>query len=916
MAEVGDLGCVAVVVRVEAPGPVELQQPPPGYPSAHWMEKLLRLLQPLGQSGGSCKAFGCCLVGTLEEVFNHLWQHQVLFMSLCLQGRESHVAVQFSELLEAGQDLSGGHYANEVHLEDEGSLPGSSGPVAVSIELIATAHASKEVISDPVVSELLQSKPSSIRIFTLHLELAAESLAMLAQTESSGDGRTPHKGPLNFGLRFGGVEKPLPLPRSGDASSSLGTTLVLADSWGELPEALSELGVFLQVSTARASSGMTHADIREVPVDMSSLAAAAASPEGGPEYVAAEVRSGEVASLGQGLAFIATLRALRWRGAASDGQVLPGRSKDADVWAEGLRLTAAGVRRWRLSVEIRSVRLSARTAKVFVTYAYAPFQQPRPFRSNPPILARRKATVNIPHNFAAYKLTASFDDLQAQLAEPLRAEVWHRDVYRKDSMLGFAEAAVGPVFEQRLQHSESLPDMAEGFRVLDQVCPILSSEDAEPKQAGVLRLLFFLEDLGPAPQSGRARLATVAAEAPQDLGPAPQPSKARPATAAAEAPQASAVPVTPLPFAAPPGAAQGAAEAGGLFEAGVCRESAGAGGNLLPPQLPTSSTYELKLWQRAEESKFHAYLAQQEADLKDRLEAEYQTREEARAAEFAQRRTGLQEVEAQVRRKLQELQQREVGLVAEEARVSALKDEVKRRTELAVKEHEDASRRITADAAHGLSLARERSHFLEEQVAHLEAELDAVRRRLRELEGAHEERQRQIEASKAPPVQLKQELQQLRMQLREQQLSAEALAASRDHFKSKVQDLCGRLLGSHPAVPALSASAECAAPTGGSLGVLDADRASTAVAEALRKVQEDLAQLAQTWEAADATPRKVRFESADVSSDAKELQQQERHLAWLRSQRAELLETGLYGSGDMVLLALDAKIAEAEKQLL
>eukprot|EP00930_Biecheleria_cincta_P095376 TRINITY_DN87339_c0_g1_i1.p1 TRINITY_DN87339_c0_g1~~TRINITY_DN87339_c0_g1_i1.p1 ORF type:complete len:507 (+),score=136.34 TRINITY_DN87339_c0_g1_i1:150-1523(+) len=445
--------------------------------------------------------------------------------------------------------------------------------------------------------------------------------------------------------------------------------------------------------------------------------------------------------------------------------------------------------------------------------------------------------------------------------------------------------------------------MAEGYRVLDQVCPIISSDDSGPKKVGVLRLLVFLEDLGLAPgavpeqprrQSVPAPVATPAVQAAASPPPTkpsmPSPSQSLPATVPSKA--------------APPVLAPGPANA-----------------------------YELELWRRAEEDKFRAYLVEQEATLQERLEEEYRQKEEARAAEFHRRQAELRSVEAKVKKKLQELQQREVNLVAEEARVAALKDEVKRRTDLAVREHEDASRRKTADAQHGLGLARARGKHVEERVAKLEEELEAGHRRLSDLEAMHEERQRHLEAHMAPPENLRQELQNLRMQLKEQQLQAEALTASRDHFQGKVEELCGRLLGSSSSAPhaSLHKRADQMLAWPEFQGGIQSDLSmGTGVAEALQKVQEDLAKLAQTWDSSPDIQRQTAAPQAPLSSDgdkpamAPQLvpmrengapSEREKHLAWLQGQRADMLATGLYGSGDMVMMALDERIREAEQQV-
>eukprot|EP00434_Breviolum_minutum_P031724 symbB.v1.2.028057.t1/scaffold2931.1/size66972/1 len=148
----------------------------------------------------------------------------------------------------------------------------------------------------------------------------------------------------------------------------------------------------------------------------------------------------------------------------------------------------------------------------------------------------------------------------------------------------------------------------EGFQVLDQACPIIDGESES--QVGSLRVVVFLEDLGlvpgtkveaPASRKGRAEKA-------QAVGPV------GPAVAAMKSQVKS----------------QAATEA------------------------PLKGAYELEMWRQAEEEKFRLYLVEQEQELQERLEEEFQQKEELRASDFAQRKAKLQDLELTTRKKLQE----------------------------------------------------------------------------------------------------------------------------------------------------------------------------------------------------------------------------------------------------------------------
>jgi len=240
---------------------------------------------------------------------------------------------------------------------------------------------------------------------------------------------------------------------------------------------------------------------------------------------------------------------------------------------------------------------------------------------------------------------------------------------------------------------------------------------------------------------------------------------------------------------------------------------------------------------------------------------------------------------------------------------------------LAVSQHEDATKRDALEAEHSLELARQRSHFLEEQCQSLEVQLQGHLTKLTALQEKHlTQRPTEVEA----PTEMTEELQALRLQLREQQLRNEAIATSRDHFKRKVEELCGRLMGgSHSNAQAPDVFQEVAAGPGPTFQGPD-------LATALRQVQEDLAKLADTWtetpkrtskDGKAETPQSTQKchasrvgngQAMEAIQDPKRLEQ---HLAWLHDQRRELLESGLYGGGDPVLQALQMKIAQAEAQL-
>jgi len=860
---------VSVVFCVKTPGvKVELQPPPD---KDYWQEKLHALLAPLGDDGN---AFRCCLCGSMEEVSNHLWTHQTIYMHLKSHGDgdaggEANVAVPISELLDTSADFSSGRYTNDVVLEEE-ALDGKG---------VTTIGISLEAVRDFAGTPISALRPSQPEAFLLELEAPEETmqLAMRAGREASSSSSSRWQG---LRLRFGGVEQALQ-----EASRC---TLVLVSEWREVARALTELDVCLQIPSQDAS------DHDEIHLDMSPLIDKVDAP-GGTEVVSAGVKT--ISALHpEGkmpvFEFTARVRAVRW--VAPGRPVEPARSKDTQLWVDGL---ATDSRKWRLSLEIRSLRLTASTGNVYVAYQYEPLQQPRPFRTNPPTLARKNNAIYLPHAFSAYMLTSTHEELRAQLEEPIRIEVWNRDMYRKDDLIGLVDAGLGSVFEKPLQYSQSMPSMVRGFKVLDQNCPVVGTVEASNPRIGQLRLMLYLEDLGPAACS-QAPLAPRAA------------IDASPPSVAAVAPAMSA-----------PAQESPATAAEGDHRAG--EEPVQEGLRVLRGSAAYSTAYELELWKRAEEEKFRTYLADQEAQQREMLEEEYRQQELARASEFRHRQGQMRDLEAKARKKLQELQQREIAMAAEESRMSLLRDELKRRTDRTIEDFEDASKRQVAEAQQTVQLERSRCRHLESRVAELEGELGTARQRAREFELDFDERRRRLED--LPAAQMQHELQAARLELEDMRRRADALAASRDHFKQKVEELCKRLMGNQasPDASVLDSTTSAASPP------MAPGQEMPEVSSALRKIQHDLAHLAQEWSASPpqqqlhvqkspgqvaATPvAKPGVIASPTHSTAGG--QQQAHLEWLVSQREELLESGLYTETDPVLVALDGRIAEAVARL-
>merc|ERR1719333_2017404 len=118
------------------------------------------------------------------------------------------------------------------------------------------------------------------------------------------------------------------------------------------------------------------------------------------------------------------------------------------------------------------------------------------------------------------------------------------------------------------------------------------------------------------------------------------------------------------------------------------------------------------------------------------------------------------------------------------------------------------------------------------------------------MEDEIDERRRKLD--NMPISKLQQELQESQLQLRDAERRNEALAASRDHFKGKVEELCRRLLSQAPTQGA--PAVQPPAPTEGQLAHVTTESAEKAqepamaeMLQALRKMQDHLGELSRDW---------------------------------------------------------------------
>ncbi|KAA0151915.1 hypothetical protein FNF29_04321 [Cafeteria roenbergensis] len=437
------------------------------------------------------------------------------------------------------------------------------------------------------------------------------------------------------------------------------------------------------------------------------------------------------------------------------------------------------VRHFRLSVEVRSVRDVAAAGQLFARCALPELGRgaDHELRTRPSVFVPRHAERLLPSPFRAFEFAAAGADLADWCARrPLEVEVWRTDRFREDSRAGLARVELARLLQAephfRCPHTGatfvSAPMLerhvaqlraagrASGSGARDWSAPavLVRASDAYVKAVAFaaehpgprrhaarqgaapplparrvvescsVRVVVFLEDLGPLSEADAAAGAGLGAAVQQRKGAVPVPvlelraaadeAEAADASLAASGPgqppgrqagtRAPATAASGGAVAAAPPAAAGSSSAGphdqfgGAFS-GYARGQGPAAGP--PPgegvralearvdaavaEAVEAASEDFARWRASEEAAFAAALRRQEAELRERLEAEYGRREEERRAEMAAARAHVDGLERQLKRATVAAEQR--------ARAAkAAKEESERAAAAAQREAEAESR--------------------------------------------------------------------------------------------------------------------------------------------------------------------------------------------------------------------------------
>jgi len=445
---------------------------------------------------------------------------------------------------------------------------------------------------------------------------------------------------------------------------------------------------------------------------------------------------------------------------------------------------------WRLSIELRCMKLAHFQAKAFVKYFYPFVQQIKPFRTNPPTICRKNSTTYLPHGFAAYHFTdMSVAKLREKLFEPLnktlRCEVWQRDPHTSDQILGAACMDL----EQIMNIPEVTKQATDGFaesgsilpkvRTLDQTLPIISSSTGETQ--GTLRVVVFLEDLGECASNDFGDATGMPDHIGMDVEYDGSDARRGGGLKSAIAGGTSGV------FGGTAGTAGGATSSSTSVDAAARLRSL--------PQY--SAAYELELWKRAEEASFKVKLQEDERIRRLKLQDEYEDKEKRRSKEFAEKKQEVVALESQLRKKLVQLQQREAEVEAHDSDCTRKAEEAIRKCSILESETEAKVRLLKQEMSDELLLERDKVRRWEQKCATLEGECRQWQERYTGIENDFVKFRKQqfADDNSNPMEQIRADLKIKTFECKEAQKLVQQLRASRDHFKDSVTKLCAQVTG-------------------------------------------------------------------------------------------------------------------------
>ena len=364
---------------------------------------------------------------------------------------------------------------------------------------------------------------------------------------------------------------------------------------------------------------------------------------------------------------------------------------------------------FRFSIDLRSIKDFQMSANIFCKYSYSPFGTSSPVLTQPPLeiikSPRQPAGPNpsksesiFSHSFCAFEFVMATLTLETYLqGVPLDVEIWSKDKFSKDVMVGMATLNLALVLESPLR-SEEFQGSKALLRTWDGYVLIEDRRDGKAmKKLGEMRVVLALEDFGSLEAQG--------VSSAEDLTKLVAQSSAEERLAAVES----------RPMAGMVGAGSEAVEekkhknGTHLVDVSTAQpnhDCDSSGMTSIHETAEYKIAIELEVWKQNEELKFREELRLKEQELLKHLGDEFGKRESSRESTLVAKLDQLKKMHEQMAKLVAELEVRERKLLRAQEDLDRKTSDLQRDHESNLSETRDAARRLHEEFNHKMQLEK------------------------------------------------------------------------------------------------------------------------------------------------------------------------------------------------------------------
>ena len=595
-------------------------------------------------------------------------------------------------------------------------------------------------------------------------------------------------------------------------------------------------------------------------------------------------------------------------------------------------------RRFRLSVDLRSIKNIGRPGTIYAKYTYPEIGATSAVRTRPPVRLSTGTEVLLPHGYCMFDFGMTPRDLQSLVSvKPLAIEVWIKDKYKNDELLGIATIPLAQILQAKqffrdpktrktyatlamLRSQQKASSKTLGGRVVivrahDQYYTILTRVGGEGSTVakkgpghqrqqseksgrfaavGSMRVVVFLEDLGAVQEASQQQR-----EASVQRGRAAHTLTSQGETTveysgAEDAPNVEGV-----------GAERPRHDAGSTpFHNALAGSVSEAAPGQYDPKLDPVNQEAIMKWFAKEYEEFEIKLKEKEGERMAELEHEWAVQSQARAKALSDAQSQYSLLESRLRHKLDMIEARERQLQMKEL-------ELNRKADVNASELRLKQRRLEEEMQHKISIERRRADDFQKQVQELQRARKEAEHRAKRVDDDYAKFR--AEQRRTPVAQLQAKIAAMTVKCAELSgsLAAEKSAKEREEReKMECQSQIARLVRE---LQAVRREQRLAAERGieqlrlqylarEEKFILDGDR------DELRSIRNELDALRRTSVAPSPSrpgPMVQAVGSSGVPHDNK------REVARLQNERSTLLATGVYDEQHPIIAAIDAKIKSA-----